>query len=71
MILYSTHCPKCEVLKKKLNSNGIDFEEVNDIRIMVEMGFMTAPILEVDGKIMNFSEANKWINTKQGDLNGH
>lgn len=62
--LYSTHCPKCEVLKKKLNSNGIDFEEVNDIKIMVEMGFMTAPILEVDGKIMNFSEANKWINTK-------
>lgn len=62
--LYSTHCPKCEVLKKKLNSNGIDFEEVNDIKIMVKMGFMTAPILEVDGKIMNFSEANKWINTK-------
>ncbi|WP_024347451.1 glutaredoxin family protein [Lacrimispora indolis] len=64
VILYSTHCPKCEVLKKKLVSNGIDFDEVNDIKIMVEMGFMTAPVLDVDGEFMNFSDANRWINTQ-------
>lgn len=52
------------MLKKKLVSNGIDFDEVNDIKIMVEMGFMTAPVLDVDGEFMNFSDANRWINTQ-------
>ena len=27
IILHSTHCPKCEVLKKKMVEKNIDFEE--------------------------------------------
>ena len=29
---------------------------------MVKKGFLTVPILEVDGKIMDFKIANDWIN---------
>ena len=60
--LYSTHCPKCIVLEKKLQQKGITFEEINDIDVMVEKGFMQAPMLEVDGVVMDFKQANDWIN---------
>ena len=60
--LYSTHCPKCIVLEKKLNQKNISFEEINDIDVMTAKGFMQAPMLEVDGEIMDFKQANDWIN---------
>lgn len=60
--LYSTHCPKCIVLEKKLNQKNISFEEINDIDVMAEKGFMQAPMLEVDGEVMDFKQANDWIN---------
>lgn len=63
VIFYSTHCPKCNVLKKKLDQKNVAYEEVNDVEIMTQKGFMQAPMLEVDDKIMNFSEATNWINT--------
>lgn len=59
--LYSTHCPRCNVLEKKLEKKGIEFELNEDIQILIEKGFTTAPVLEVDGKFMDFMEANKWI----------
>lgn len=62
VILYSTHCPKCNVLEKKLKQKGIDYNEVNDVTVMEEKGFLSVPMLEVDGKIMDFKEANDWIN---------
>ena len=60
--LYSTKCPKCIVLEKKLSQKGINFELVEDATIMIEKGFMSAPVLEVNGQVMNFMEANKWVN---------
>lgn len=62
VILYTTHCPKCKVLTAKLKAKGVDYEEVTDIEIMKNKGFMSAPMLEVDGKVMGFAEAVKWVN---------
>ena len=62
VVLYSTHCPKCCVLEKKLKSKNIVYEEVNDTEIMKEKGYLTVPILEVDGVCMDFKMANDWIN---------
>lgn len=67
IVLYSTHCPKCEILTKKLNSKNIIYDEVDDINEMLQRGFMEAPVLEVDGKFMNYVDANKWINNYKGD----
>ena len=61
VVLYSTHCPRCNVLEKKLQQKNIQYEEVNDIDIMTEKGYMTAPMLEVDGVIMRFKEACDWV----------
>ena len=61
VILFSTGCPKCIVLKKKLSERNIEFIENNDVEEMTRIGFVSVPILEVDGKIMNFKEAVEWI----------
>lgn len=59
--LYSTNCPKCTVLERKLNSLPINFQISYDINKIAELGFMEAPILQVDDQYLNFSEAIKWI----------
>ncbi len=63
VILYSTHCPRCVVLEEKLEDADIKFELIEDQNIMEKKGFMSAPMLEVDGQVMDFAKANKWINS--------
>ena len=63
VILYSTNCPKCNILEKKLSFANIDFSIETDVEIMQNKGFMSAPMLEVDGKIMDFGDAIKWVNS--------
>jgi len=65
IILYSTNCPKCNILEKKLSSANIDFSIETDVEIMQSKGFMSAPMLEVDGKALDFKKAVDWINNKQ------
>ena len=62
IILYSTNCPKCKVLEQKLKSKNIEYIEFTDVNKMIEMGFSVMPMLEVDGIVMDFATANKWIN---------
>lgn len=66
VILYSTGCPKCNVLKKKLNDKNINFTENNDIDIMTSLGIEQVPVLSVDGELMDFSQANTWVNEREG-----
>jgi len=61
IILYSTHCPRCTVLEKKLNSKGIKYDIVDDEDTIVNKGFMTVPMLEVDGQALDFGKAVKWV----------
>ena len=63
VILYSTNCPMCNVLEKKLIHKDIAFDEINDVEVMRSKGFLSAPMLEVYGNIMNFKEAIDWINS--------
>ena len=65
-ILYSTNCPKCQVLEKKLTSSGVDFEVCNDTDLMQKKGFQSMPMLEVDGEVMDFMSAVNWANKKMG-----
>lgn len=60
--LYTTHCPKCNVLENKLKSKNINYIEITDTNIIIEKGYMSVPVLEVDDKVMNFTDANTWIN---------
>ena len=66
VVLYTTSCPQCRVLETKLRNKNIEFSIVDDVSVMEEKGFMSAPMLEVDGEVMNFTEGNNWIN-QQGE----
>lgn len=65
VVLYSTDCPQCNVLKKKLENAGVEFELSNDVDSMIEKGFTSAPVLGVDDQYMTFREAIDWINSRQ------
>lgn len=54
-------CTRCAMLRKKLNAKGIGFDECEDGNVIEAMGFTIAPILEVDGRIMELIEANEWV----------
>lgn len=62
VILYTTHCPKCNVLHAKLEEKNIEFTENEDVRILIKEGYVSAPMLEVDGEFMDFGAAVKWVN---------
>lgn len=59
--LYSTGCPQCNVLKAKLDEKGIKYDTVTDEQVMLDKGFMSAPLLDVDGNIMTFKDAVDWV----------
>ena len=62
VVLYSTGCPKCQALSAKLNNAGIDYEIETDVAKMCDLGFMSVPMLSVDGQIMDYTHASDWIN---------
>lgn len=66
VILYTTHCPRCEVLAKKLAQSNINYTENTDVEEMLKMGMASAPALKVDENLMNFHEAVQWINQQRG-----
>lgn len=62
MILYTTGCPQCNVLHKKLEAAGIEFDTCEDVAQMRELGFAAAPVLELDsGERLDFSAAIGWL----------
>ena len=62
VVLYTTHCPKCNVLHAKLEEKNIEFTENENVRVLIKKGYVSAPMLEVDGEFMDFGEAVKWGN---------
>jgi len=59
----------CKILTQKLKNTNIQFEEINDIDLMISKGFTSMPMLKVDNKIMNMQQAIKWINEREGNNN--
>ena len=65
--LYSTGCPKCKVIKKKLELSGREFKVVEDtdevVKFAEEHNIRELPLLELeDGTVLNFVESNKYLN---------
>ena len=64
VIFYSTHCPKCRILELKLKQKSIEYKENNNVDEMLSKGITSAPCLEVDGELLDFGKAVKWINER-------
>lgn len=60
--LYSTGCPKCNVIKKKLEEKNISFEENASVDEMLMLGITHVPVLKIGDELYEFSRANEWIN---------
>lgn len=65
VILYSTGCPKCNILKKKLDEKNIKYDIISDIQTMIAKGMNLLPVLEVDGVEMEYKVAVTWVNNKE------
>ena len=63
IILYSTGCPMCSVLEKKLKAKKITYEVCSDKDKMIKMGFTRVPVLKVGDIIFYFEDAVKYINS--------
>ena len=59
-------CPKCDVVKSKLDKKNIEYEYITDIEMVTEAlqkaKTMFTPVIEVDGTLYNFTQANALIN---------
>ena len=64
MVLYTTGCPRCRVLKTKLDQKGIEYTENNSVDAMVFMGINEVPVLKIGDKLLGFSEAIEWVNNQ-------
>lgn len=68
--LYSTHCPKCRVVEKKLEQAGIQYELIDAkenqevLDELMALGVRQMPVLKVNDKLLGFSEIIKWIGVR-------
>lgn len=60
--LYTTGCPKCNVLKQKLQGKNIAFIVNDSKEQMTELGIKQVPVLKVGQDLLYFAEANDWVN---------
>lgn len=61
IVLYTTHCPMCKMLRLKLDKANIQYEICDDVDLMISKGYKKAPMLEVDGNVMSLKEALTWL----------
>ena len=61
IVLYSTGCPQCAVLKKMLDEKNVEYTTCSDIKEMRSKGILSVPMLELDGEIMNLQAAMQWV----------
>lgn len=63
IILYTTGCPKCAVLEKKLEQKGVVFEKITDVSEIRAAGVTSVPTLFADGSKMSFLDAVRYVNS--------
>ena len=64
IILYSTNCPKCIILKQRLDEEKISYKENTNRADMRALKIMSVPVLAVDENLLFFDEAMNWVNQK-------
>ena len=62
IILYTTHCPKCNILKAKLDEKNISYTEIDNIGRMKELGITSVPVMSINGSFFEFKAAVDWVN---------
>ena len=62
--LYTTGCPKCKILEKKLNDKKVDFITISDKEQIIAAHITTVPMLKKpDGEMLDYFRAVKYVNS--------
>ena len=68
VLLYTSGCPQCRNLERKLKEINIEIIEHNivdsedDLNYIMDKGFNHAPVIELEnGDMMKYADALKWI----------
>ena len=61
IVLYSTGCTRCKLVKQMLDVHHVEYTEITDKQAIEEKDFDSVPVLEVDGKCMEYSELLTWL----------
>lgn len=69
LLLYTNNCPKCQVIKSKLEAQDIKFTESDRVDELIAHGIQSLPALKVGEKFLNFVDANNWINSQSSQNN--
>lgn len=68
---YTSHCPKCKVLKMLMDKKKIEYFEIDNEEIYVPLadgnGIMSMPFARIDGFIYTTQELQKYINENKGE----
>lgn len=63
LMLYTTGCPKCRILEKKLDDKGVEYDKCEDKEVMKSLGIVSVPVLKLDdGSMLGYFEAVKYVN---------
>lgn len=62
IIIFSNGCPRCEVLKTKMDNANLNYKTSTDFQEIIDRGFETLPVLKVNNEYLDFVGAVKWIN---------
>ena len=65
IVLFSKGCPKCSILKKKLEQKGIVYQENNSVEEMLGLGITQVPVLKIGSRLLEFADANDWVNKQE------
>ena len=62
---YTSHCPRCKVLKMLMDNNGMEYIEVDDENVYMpiakENKILSMPFAEIDGVVYGSKELQKYI----------
>ena len=62
--LFTTGCPKCRILEKKMTDKGLKFEKCDDTAKIAGAGITSVPTLKCpDGKTLAYFDAVKLVNS--------
>ena len=60
--LYSKDgCIRCDIVKQMLNNHNVLFDEIKDESIIEEKEYEQLPMMEVDGKEMEYNQILYWM----------
>lgn len=65
VVLYSTGCPNCNILKRQLDNSNIEYKINSNTKEMIELGITDVPVLGVEGRLLNKKEATIWIKERE------